>query len=463
MKLLYKGDPRVVELAERLKLRPGTVYRLSHFVYPFETEGKVLIKNTLTRQVYELDKNEWVALKEGTLPEETRDMLARFCFLVEKEYDEVSQYWLALNTLRALKKKPRGISYYTILTTTACNARCFYCYEEGMRFRSMTTETADAVAEFISRTKIDGAPRIHWFGGEPLMGVPTISRICRILRDKGVEFTSEITTNGTLLTPEIAQEAKELWNLKKAQVSMDGAREDYEARKRYVDPANCNYDAAMRAVELFSDTGAFVAIRCNYDAENLPRIGEFFNDCRERFKDRKNIQVYTAQLFHSADEQESCEQYVAAKAVEADYGKPSAGRSLIVDHDMRTSHCMADLTGSSIIIGTEGELHICELELDATPIGTVFDETPPAWPAPLTGMADICRDCCFLPDCTPFRKFRCPIVPISCKMQMIADTESDLRKTLQEYEEKEKEAAAETGDCETAVPEDDSPHRDTLC
>ena len=57
MKLLYKGDPRVVELAERLKLRPGTVYRLSHFVYPFETGEKVLIKNTLTRQVYELDKN----------------------------------------------------------------------------------------------------------------------------------------------------------------------------------------------------------------------------------------------------------------------------------------------------------------------------------------------------------------------------------------------------------------------
>ena len=462
MKLIYKGDSRVVELAERLKLRPGTVYRLSHFVYPFETDGKVLLKNTLTRQVYELDNNEWNALKEATLPGETRDTLARFCFLVEKEYDEVSQYWLAPNTLRALNKKPKGISYYTVLPTTACNARCFYCYEEGMRFRSMTKETAEAVAEFIIRTKIDGSARIHWFGGEPLMGVSTISHICRILHDKGVEFTSEITTNGTLLTPEIAKEAKELWNLKKAQVSMDGAREDYEARKRYIDPVNCNYDAAMRAVELFSAAGAFAAVRCNYDAENLPRIREFFKDCRERFKGRENVQIYTAQLFHSADEQESCEQYVAAKAVEADYGKP-AGRSLIVDRKMRTSHCMADVTGSSIIIGTEGELHICELELEAPPLGTVFDGTSPAWPPLLTGTADICRDCVFLPDCTPFHKYRCPISPISCKTQMVADTESDLRNILQEYEKKEKEAAAETADGGTEVPEDDSPHRDTLC
>ena len=84
MKLIYKGDSRVVELAERLKLRPGTVYRLSHFVYPFETDGKVLLKNTLTRQVYELDNNEWNALKEATLPEETRDTLARFCFSSKK-------------------------------------------------------------------------------------------------------------------------------------------------------------------------------------------------------------------------------------------------------------------------------------------------------------------------------------------------------------------------------------------
>ena len=46
---------------------------------------------------------------------------------------------------------------------------------------------------------------------------------------------------------------------------------------------------------------------------------------------------------------------------------------------------------------------------------------------------------------------------------MVADTESDLRNILQEYEKKEKEAAAETADGGTEVPEDDSPHRDTLC
>ena len=244
---------------------------------------------------------------------------------------------------------------------------------------------------------------------------------------------------------------------------MDGAREDYETRKRYIDPVKCNYDEAMRAVELFSDAGAFVAVRCNYDAENLPRIRDFFKDCEERFKDRENVQVYTAQLFHSADENDSCEQYVFAKAVEADFGQQAERRSLIAGREMRTSHCMADFTGSSIIIGTEGELHICELELDAPPIGTVFDGTSPAWPAPVTETADICKAYVFLPDCTPFRKYRCPIAPISCKAQMIADTESDLRKILQEYEKKEKETAVEAADGGPEVPEDDSPHRDALC
>ena len=463
MKLIFKGDSRVVEIAERLKLRPGTVYRLSRFVYPFETGGKILLKNTLTRQVYELEKSEWDALKNGTPSEEMRDLLARYCFLVEKEYDEVSQYWLALNTLRALQKRPSGISYYTVLPTTACNARCFYCYEEGMRFRSMTEKTAEAVADFICRTKAEGSARIHWFGGEPLMGATTISRICKILRDKDVEFTSEITTNGTLLTPEIAQEAKELWNLKKAQVSMDGAREDYEARKRYIDPVHCNYDTAMRAVELFSDIGASVAVRCNFDEENFPRVEEFIEDCSKRFAGRENVNVYMAELFHSADEEKSRDLYFASKEVENRFGKKGMVVSRIVDRNLRLSHCMADLTGRSVIIDAEGELHYCELELDATPIGTVFEDTPPAWPKPLNGTAVACRDCCFLPDCTPFRKFRCPIAPVACKTQMASDTERELIRLLEELAANRELLHAEAEDSETAATEEEPPIRDTLC
>ncbi len=460
MELLFKGDTKVVEIAERLKLRPGTEYRLSHFVYPFETEGRFLLKNTLTRQVYELDQNEWDDLKNGTPSEEVRDTLARFCFLVEREYDELSQYWMTLNTLRALQQKPKGISYYTILPTTACNARCFYCYEEGMRYHTMTRETADKVVDFICRTKQDGKIRIHWFGGEPLMGVDTISHICRGLRDKGVDFHSEITTNGTLLTPEIAKEAKDLWNLTKAQVSMDGVREDYEVRKNYADPARFNYDTAMKAVELFADTGVFVPIRCNFDEENLPRLKDFFDECKARFGDRKNVSIYTAQLFFSKDEEKSRQLYLSARAVEAECREPEQVLDRgVVDRSLRLSHCMADLTGWSIVIDPEGKLHYCEVELDAPPIGTVFDA--PKWPETLTGTAEECKGCVFLPDCLPFRKFRCPIAPIACKTQAAEDTENDLRKLLREIEKQKEEASKEAESSET--PEADDPHRDTLC
>lgn len=57
------------------------------------------------------------------------------------------------------KKKTKS---YTILTTTDCNARCFYCYELGRSRIPMSEQTAHEIADYISAPKVN----IHWFGGE---------------------------------------------------------------------------------------------------------------------------------------------------------------------------------------------------------------------------------------------------------------------------------------------------------
>ena len=89
---------------------------------------------------------------------------------------------------------------FIIFTTTKCNAHCTYCYEEGIMAMTMIRKTAEDVAEYImSHSNRDNEVRIRWFGGEPLMNTEAIRTIADRLNEEGVDFTSEIFTNGDLL------------------------------------------------------------------------------------------------------------------------------------------------------------------------------------------------------------------------------------------------------------------------
>lgn len=445
MKLLFKGDSRVIKIVKKISLPADAEYRLSLFVHPFETEGRHFLRHSLTKQVFELDAEEWAALQAGAPSAEVRDELALNRFLVEKDYDEIAQYRMVLSTLRTMTKTSKGIVTYTVLPTTACNARCVYCYEEGIVPVTMTPEIVDATVDFICRTKAEGKIHIDWFGGEPLLGASIISSICRALKERGVEFDSGITTNATLLTPEIAQEAKDLWLLKKAQVSMDGARPDYAKRKNYIDPSRHNYDGAMRAVELLADAGVHVVLRCNYDSENLPRVDEFLNECHERFGGRENVSIYLAQLFQSGEDKSAGKLYLTA--AEKTKALEEMGFSVPVglERYMRSRYCMADSLGTSIIISPDGTLHRCEHYVDRDPVGTIFDEEPPSWTRSGETIADICLECPFLPDCTPFRRTSCPVKPEHCMEQKALETDRSLLALLKAEEKKEAEAASQTG------------------
>ena len=388
----------------------------------------MLLKNTLTRQVYVLSPAEWASVQAADLSCDCVWELMRYRFLVERGYDEAAQYDLILRILRTMEPRKPGLSSYTILPTTGCNARCVYCYEEGWTPVSMTARTADDVAAFICRTKGEGPVRIEWFGGEPLLGADRIARICRGLQAQGVAYTSAIITNGTLLTADMAREAVDLWHLRRAQVSMDGGRADYEARKRYVDPTRYNYDGAMAAVELLSDAGVNVVLRVNYDGENLPRVQDSLAECRSRFAGRRNVSIYMEQLFQSVTAEENAALYRAAESVMTRVGDLDLEHTAPVYARLKTHYCMVD-SDRSVIIDPKGGLHRCEHDVGGAPFGTIYDEAlvlPKAEPA----LAAECRGCVFLPDCMAFCKACCPVKVAACRTRMEMRTVQELKALL---------------------------------
>lgn len=67
-------------------------------------------------------------------------------FIIDDDFDEIA----ALEEIRK-NGMDDPVQNVTILTTTECNARCYYCFEHGIKQYPMTIEVANAVVEFIKK------------------------------------------------------------------------------------------------------------------------------------------------------------------------------------------------------------------------------------------------------------------------------------------------------------------------
>lgn len=202
-----------------------------------EHPGKVLLWNTLTGafRAYEGECGEAVRSVMSTgrtdyLSEELRRDLSQDGFLIRKEQDELSILEDELFAVSSGSSEYTG-NFFRILTTTRCNAACPYCYERGIPVQEMSTLTAKDTAAFINERSCGEFVILEWFGGEPLLNTAPVTLICEELEASGIPFISRITTNGSLWTAELVETACHIWNLKSAQITLDGIGEDHERDK----------------------------------------------------------------------------------------------------------------------------------------------------------------------------------------------------------------------------------------
>jgi len=436
VKIIAAGDGRVAAII-RKKTVPDMRYRLSAFTYLFSADRAVLAHNTLTGATAVLTEEEWALMQQTAKQPATGALLqdrglaelTEYGFLTAENTDDYEQYRKAVTVLRLMSREMAGTKTYTILPTTACNARCVYCYEEGMPVCSMNAETADRTAEFIRKTRWEDKIKLVWFGGEPLVGSRIISRICGRLTEMNVPFRSKIVTNATLMTPELLAEAISVWRLESAQVSVDGEKAAYAARKRYADPAAHHYDGMMDAVERMLDAGIRVTLRCKYDADNLDGLKTYIDDVKARFGGRENLAFYPAMLFQAKDKENGIETYRKAQAVAAYAEECGLKGRTEKAFRLKLNLCGADSGDKSVVIAPDGRLYHCEHLPGNTSFGSIFD---PETAVCSDKRADLpagtqCRTCCFLPQCTPFYRNGCPDCFGDCRMYRQIETEEMLR------------------------------------
>ena len=427
MECLYPGDSRVTLMLGRQPApAEGASLRVSRFVFPLVTDDEQVLFHTLTRQMVTvpldiIDCNNNAGRYPAALLEDKywAELYERW-FLVPEEYSESEAYLQMKQELILREERPEGISGYVILPTTACNARCFYCFEQGMEARKMSPETVEDTLRFILEHRPEGRGiHIHWFGGEPLCAADVIDRICQGLREAGVEYTAEMTSNGSLFTAELARKAAEAWHVRSVQVSLDGRAEEYARRKRYESLRN-PYGTVIRNIHRLLNEGIRGTVRLNLDEENAEEIFRTASAIKTMFSasELKGMRVYAHALhggagvtldgcpvFGSADaleeKAEAVNEYLLRKGITAfDPGKLFT---------LKIRHCMAEDPEHSVLIDSAGRLHTCEAMADYTRYGNVKEGIDPdafvkaAAPCPVR---EECRGCVFLPQCTEFD--RCP-------------------------------------------------------
>ena len=122
--------------------------------------------------------------------------------------------------------------------TNQCNLSCTYCYEysedkivdteNGRKPKFMSEETARQSVEFMLKEYGDNkVAHITFFGGETLLNFPVLKKTIAYARQRGAELGKAVdfslTTNGTLLKPEIIEFLAE--NRVGVTISIDGPRE----------------------------------------------------------------------------------------------------------------------------------------------------------------------------------------------------------------------------------------------
>ena len=124
-----------------------------------------------------------------------------------------------------------------------CNMACSYCFANEPSYlgrpKFMSWEVAKQAIDFLmTHAPETTSYHIIFFGGEPLLNLQVLKRVvsyCRELSVNGREFSFGVTTNGTLLDPDVYQYLAD--NDFGITLSIDGNKEKHNKHRRFKNDA----------------------------------------------------------------------------------------------------------------------------------------------------------------------------------------------------------------------------------
>ncbi|WP_112264082.1 radical SAM protein [Lentzea terrae] len=214
-----------------------------------------------------------------------------------------------LNAMGVNGPAPRPAYALTVLTASACNLGCAYCFQNtapdptgGSRPPRIATvsldrRTAGRILRFVSGKMAEsGLDKldVHLFGGEPLLNPAGCRDLLELAADHGLS-SAHMTSNGTLLTPELAQELAAL-GLGSVQITFDGNQIEHD-QTRVRRSGTGTFDAILSNIAAANEvTSLRWDLRVNVSQRNRNGIPELIEQIGRRV-DPARCNIYFALIY----------------------------------------------------------------------------------------------------------------------------------------------------------------------
>ena len=163
-------------------------------------------------------------------------------------------------------------------STRTCNLKCAHCYmdSDAQKYQGeMTTEEAKTFIDDLAEFRV---PVLLFSGGEPLIR-PDFFELAEYATSKGIRAT--LSTNGTLITPEVAQRIKNI-GVGYVGISLDGLQEVND-KFRGKEGA---FNLTMQGIKNCVDVEQRVGLRFTINSHNLKELENIFDFIEEKNIDR---------------------------------------------------------------------------------------------------------------------------------------------------------------------------------
>ncbi len=399
-----------------------------------DQEGDLLLSNTfsgsfinvprqMAQEVRDLLKNGFDAFDSELtgLPKQ----MAERGFLIRSDVNELFR----ARMLHEVAGRRTDTLQLIFLITEQCNFRCVYCYEKFEK-GSMSQDVREAVKKYVRKqARSLKYLNVHWFGGEPLLALDAIEELSRefldICQEHEIIYNAAITTNGYLLSPEVAELLLDL-QVKSFQITLDGDRSEHD-KKRMRAGGQPTFERIWNHLLGLKDVEREykARIRLNIDEDNDLGMPEFIRELKEHFSDDPRFFVNFFPVGQwggpNDDELHVLPQDRAVKSVlSLCETSVDHGLSNVLDYLLKPggSVCYA-AKPNSFVIGSDGNVYKCtvalyhdknlvgkidrdgtmQLDLDKFALWIMNDESEDSG----------CKTCFFRPSC---QGSSCPLIRI---------------------------------------------------
>lgn len=393
-------------------------YILADYCIKLPCEDGILFYNNLSKELLLVENSETDGLN-NTNSDVIKCLKTNWFYIpITTNSQTLCDQMLQIAQLFKEPVKENCYNSFTIMTTLECNARCFYCFQVGRVQPRMSLKTAEDVADFIiTHSNPEKTISLTWFGGEPLYNAEVINVICNKLREENLKYKSRAVSNGYLFDDEIIKTAKDLWNLKTTQITLDGTEEIYNRSKNYIyTDGKSPFNVVINNIEKLLNNDIQVNIRLNVDFHNIKDLYHLVDFLIEKFGSFKKFKIYTHRLFEYDDNgknRHTVEKYAELVEANNDFLQYILEKGVYIHSAPKSkyslNYCMAD-SDSAIVITPEGKLTKCEHFSDKEIIGDIYSDNVDkqlvsAWQERQPKL-DICKDCpCYI-SCIRLKK--CP-------------------------------------------------------